>query len=52
MLRILGKGRDGIKSDVVKVDNRVFDLIKQYCEEYGVKDYLLTSTSNNNKGGK
>lgn len=52
MLRVLGKGRDGIKSDVVKVDNRVFDLIKQYCEEYGVKDYLLTSTSNNNKGGK
>lgn len=52
MLRILGKGRDGIKSDVVKVDGRIFNLIEKYCEEYDVKDYLFTSTSNNNKGGK
>lgn len=52
MLKVLGKGRDGIKSDLVKVDNRMFEFIKEYCEEYNVKDYLLTSTSNNNKGGK
>ena len=50
MLKILGKARDGLKQDSVKIDNRIFDLIKKYCEEYDVKDYLFYSTSNNNKG--
>ena len=52
LLKVLGKGRDGQKSDIVKVDNRIYELIKEYCKEYDVKDYLFTSTSNNNKGGK
>ena len=52
LLKVLGKGRDGQKSDIVKIDNRIYELIKEYCKEYDVKDYLFTSTSNNNKGGK
>jgi len=50
MLRVLGKARDGLKQDSVKIDDRIFELIKQYCREYDVKDYLFFSTSNNNKG--
>ena len=52
LLKVLGKGRDGQKSDIVKIDARIYELIKEYCKEYDVKDYLFTSTSNNNKGGK
>lgn len=52
MLKVLGKGRDGLKSDVVKIDDRVFELIKKYCEQYNITDYLFVSSSNNNKGGK
>lgn len=52
MLKVLGKARDGLKQDPVKIDDRLFELIKQYCNEYDVKDYLFYSTSNNNKGGK
>lgn len=52
MLRVLGKARDGLKQDSVKIDERIFELIKQYCREYDVKDYLFFSTSNNNKGNR
>ena len=52
MLKVLGKARDGLKQDSVKIDNRIFDLIQKYCIEYNVVDYLFYSTSNNNKGGK
>lgn len=52
MLRILGKARNGLKQDSVKIDNRIFDLIKEYCNEYQPSDYLFYSTSNHNKGGK
>lgn len=50
MLRVLGKARDGLKQDSVKIDDRIFELIKKYCKEYEVRDYLFYSTSNNNKG--
>lgn len=50
-LYILGKDRDG-KQDYVVVDNNTYDLIKQYIEEYNIKDYLFVSNSNHNKGGK
>jgi len=50
MLRVLGKARDGIKQDSVKIDSRVFELIQKYCNEYSVKDYLFYSTSNENYG--
>lgn len=52
MLRVLGKGRDGLKQDSVKIDDRLLDLIKEYIREYKVNDYLFVSTSNNNNGGK
>ena len=52
MLKVLGKGRDGLKQDLVRIDNRLFELIKKYCKEYNVTDYLFTSTSNHNTNGK
>lgn len=52
MLKVLGKGRDGLKQDLVRIDNRLFELIKEYCKEYNVTDYLFTSTSNHNTNGK
>lgn len=52
LLKVLGKGRNGIKQDIVKIDNRIYDLIKKYCKEYDIKDYLFTSTSNHNTNGK
>lgn len=52
MLIILGKARNGLKQDSVKIDDRLFELIKEYCNEYKPNDYLFYSTSNNNKGGK
>ena len=52
MLRVLGKGRDGLKQDSVKIDDRLLELIREYIREYKVNDYLFVSTSNNNNGGK
>ena len=52
MLKVLGKGRDGLKQDLVRIDNRLFELIKEYCKQYNVTDYLFTSTSNHNTNGK
>ena len=50
MLKILGKGRQGLKQDVVKIDDRIYQMIKEYVEQYGIKDYLFVSTSNNSLG--
>lgn len=50
MLKVLGKARNGLKQDSVKIDDRIFELIKQYCKEFDVKDYLFYSTSNENYG--
>ena len=52
MLKVLGKARDGIKQDSVKIDNRLFELIKEYVLKYGITDYLFVSTSNHNTNGK
>lgn len=52
MLKVLGKGRNGLKQDSIKVDNRLFDMITSYVREYGITNYLFTSTSNHNKNGK
>ena len=51
MLKILGKGRAGLKQDVVKVDYRLFELIQRYIVLYHITDYLFVSNSNHNKGG-
>lgn len=50
MLKVLGKARGGLKQDSVKIDERIFELVKRYCKEYKVNDYLFYSTSNNNNG--
>lgn len=52
MLKVLGKARNGLKQDSIKVDNRLFDMISDYVREYSITNYLFTSTSNNNKNGK
>lgn len=52
MMKVLGKARNGIKQDSIKIDNRLFNLIQQYVKEYDIKDYLFVSTSNNNTNGK
>jgi integrase/recombinase XerC len=52
MLKVLGKARNGLKQDSIKVDDRLFEMIKEYVEQYNIKDYLFTSTSNHNKDGK
>ena len=43
MLKVLGKGRGGIKQETVKIDNRLFELIKDYIQRNNVKDYLFES---------
>lgn len=52
MLKVLGKGRDNLKQDIVKIDDRLLEDIKKYIQDYKINDYLFVSTSNNNKGGK
>ena len=52
MLKVLGKARNGLKQDSIKIDDRLFEMIKEYVEQYDIKDYLFTSTSNHNKNGK
>jgi integrase/recombinase XerC len=55
MLKILGKARNGLKQDSIKVDSRLFDLINEYVRQYNITNinsYLFMSTSNHNKNGK
>lgn len=52
MLKVLGKGRDGYKQDSVKIDNRIYQSIREYVNKYNIIDYLFISNSNNNNGGK
>lgn len=52
MLKVLGKGRDGYKQDSVKIDDRLFELIKEYIQNNHTEDYLFVSNSNRSKGQK
>lgn len=52
MMKVLGKARNGIKQDSIKIDNRLFALIQEYVKQYNIQDYLFVSTSNNNTNGK
>lgn len=52
MLKVLGKGRDGLKQDTIKIDDRLLELIQEYVKEYNIEDYLFVSTSNHNTNGK
>ena len=49
-LYVLGKARQGMKSDFVIISDKIFNLIKQYIINYNITDYLFTSNSNNSKG--
>ena len=50
VLYVLGKARQGMKSDFVIIPDNIFYIIKQYIKEYNIIDYLFTSNSNNSKG--
>ena len=52
MMKVLGKARNGIKQDSIKIDNRLFALIEEYVKQYNIQDYLFVSTSNHNTNGK
>ena len=52
MMKVLGKARNGIKQDAIKIDNRLFALIEEYVKQYNIQDYLFVSTSNHNTNGK
>lgn len=50
-LYVLGKGRD-FKEDFVVIPEKLYNLINEYINEYGIEDYLFVSTSNHNNNGK
>ena len=52
MMKVLGKARNGLKQDAIKIDNRLFELIQEYVKQYNIQDYLFVSTSNHNTNGK
>ena len=52
MMKVLGKARNGLKQDAIKIDNRLFELIQEYVKQYNIQDYLFLSTSNHNTNGK
>lgn len=51
LLYILGKGRS-YKQDFVIVPDNIMGILKEYIKEYNITDYLFTSLSHNNTGGK
>lgn len=52
MMRVLGKARNSLKQDLIKIDDRLFALIQEYVKQYNIQDYLFVSTSNHNTNGK
>ena len=50
-LYVLGKGRD-FKEYFVVIPEKLYNLINEYINEYGIEDYLFVSTSNHNNNGK
>lgn len=50
-LYVLGKDRD-FKEDFIIVPEKLYMLINEYINEYGIEDYLFVSTSNHNNNGK
>ena len=50
ILYVLGKARQGMKTDFVIIPDNILNIIKQYIKQYNIIDYLFTSNSNNSKG--
>ena len=49
-LYVLGKARQGLRTDYVVIPNEIYQEIQDYIKENDIKEYLFVSTSNNNKG--
>ena len=49
MLKVLGKGRGGLKQESVKIDDRLFEMIKEHIKKYEIKDYLFESKRTKSK---
>ena len=49
-LYVLGKARQGLRTDYVVIPEELYKQVQQYIEQNNIKDYLFVSTSNNNKG--
>ena len=49
-LYVLGKARQGLRTDYVVVPNEIYQEVQEYIKENDIKEYLFVSTSNNNKG--
>lgn len=50
VLYILGKARQGMKTDFVIIPDNMLDIIKRYILQYNITDYFFISNSNNSKG--
>lgn len=49
-LYVLGKARQGMRTDFVVISDKILAQIKEYIKKYNVAEYLFTSNSNNSKG--
>lgn len=49
-LYVLGKARQGMKTDFVIIPNNILQQIKEYIINNNITDYLFISNSNNSKG--
>lgn len=49
-LYVLGKARQGLRTDYVVIPKELYEMVKKYIENNNIKEYLFVSTSNNNKG--
>lgn len=49
-LYVLGKARQGQRTDYVVISNEIYEEVKSYIQSNNIQEYLFVSTSNNNKG--
>ena len=49
-LYVLGKARQGMRTDYVVISNEIYQEIQAYIKDNNIQEYLFVSTSNNNKG--
>lgn len=49
-LYVLGKARQGMRTDYVTISDDILKQIKEYIKKYNITEYLFTSNSNNSKG--
>lgn len=49
-LYVLGKARQGQRTDYVVISNEIYEEVKSYIQSNNITEYLFVSTSNNNKG--